>query len=62
MFTIAENNSITVLLYDPSQVQSPNMTNEVSVLSNLVRFVCIDFWRNLNKVTCLQLLNQNTCI
>ena len=60
MFTIAENNSITVLLYDPSQVQSPNMTNEVSVLSNLVRFVSLDFWRNLNKGTFLQLLNQNT--
>ena len=42
MFTIAENNSITVLLYDPSQVQSPNMTNEVSVLSNKVRIVSLD--------------------
>ena len=42
MFTIAENNSITVLLYDPSQVQNPNMTNEVSVFSNSVRLVSLN--------------------
>ena len=29
MFSIAENNGITVLLYDPNQVQNPAMTNEV---------------------------------
>lgn len=29
MFSIAENNGITVLLYDPNQVQNPAMNNEV---------------------------------
>ncbi|XP_066917047.1 exportin-1-like [Clytia hemisphaerica] len=31
MFSIAENNGITVLLYDPNQVQNPAMTNELYI-------------------------------
>lgn len=31
MFSIAENNGITVLLYDPNQVQNPSMNNELYI-------------------------------
>lgn len=31
MFSIVENNGISVLLYDPNQVQNPNMTNELYI-------------------------------
>ena len=36
MFSIAENNGITVLLYDPNQVQNPDMTNEVRMIISLI--------------------------
>ena len=31
MFSIAENNGITILLFDPNQVQNPGMTNELYI-------------------------------
>ena len=45
MFSIAENNGITVLLYDPNQVQNPAMTNEVCANTNIFHVILLQSLR-----------------